>query len=264
MAHRRSRQIMCTARIAAAAMRIFPPPRTCAATGPSPRPSRSPSRWGSGPAPGAILVLVFANGLGLYWAGILSTFAMAVGTFITVSVIAALAVYSKKLAARMMRGQFPPAGVVRHRAPLRGRPRHRLSRNDPVPRLVGLHQRDDVRHAVKVLAEPVARAGGLIAALPRRGLARRLCECQRPSTSWYRTLAKPSWNPPDWVFGPVWTLLYIMMAIAAWLVWKTRDRVAPAMTLFFVQLALNLAWSLPVLRRALAGAGADRDRVPVG
>ena len=57
------------------------------------------------PCTGAILVLVFANGLGLYWAGILSTFAMAVGTFITVSVIAAIAVYSKKLAARMMRGQ---------------------------------------------------------------------------------------------------------------------------------------------------------------
>lgn len=57
------------------------------------------------PCTGALLVLVFANGLGLYWAGILSTFAMAVGTFITVSVIAAVAVYSKKLAARMMRGQ---------------------------------------------------------------------------------------------------------------------------------------------------------------
>ena len=57
------------------------------------------------PCTGALLVLVFANGLGLYWAGILSTFAMAVGTFITVSVIAAVAVYSKKLATRMMRGQ---------------------------------------------------------------------------------------------------------------------------------------------------------------
>lgn len=62
--------------------------------------------------------------------------------------------------------------------------------------------------------------------------------------SWYRTIAKPDWTPPDWVFGPVWTVLYIMMGIAAWLVWKTRDRVAPAMVLFGVQLALNLAWSL--------------------
>ena len=62
--------------------------------------------------------------------------------------------------------------------------------------------------------------------------------------SWYRTIAKPSWTPPDYVFGPVWTVLYIMMAVAAWLVWKTRDRVTPAMTLFYVQLALNLAWTL--------------------
>lgn len=57
------------------------------------------------PCTGAILVLVFANGLGLYWAGIASTFAMALGTFITVSVIAAIAVYGKKLAARLMRGK---------------------------------------------------------------------------------------------------------------------------------------------------------------
>ena len=56
------------------------------------------------PCTGAILVLLFASGLGLYWAGIAATFAMAVGTFLTVSVIAAIAVYSKKLAARMMRG----------------------------------------------------------------------------------------------------------------------------------------------------------------
>jgi len=56
------------------------------------------------PCTGAILVLLFASGLGLYWAGIAATFAMAVGTFITVSAIAAIAVYSKKLAAHMMRG----------------------------------------------------------------------------------------------------------------------------------------------------------------
>lgn len=59
---------------------------------------------------------------------------------------------------------------------------------------------------------------------------------------WYPTLNKPSWNPPSWVFGPVWTTLYIMMAVAAWLVWK-RGNSGPAMILFFAQLALNLAWS---------------------
>lgn len=56
------------------------------------------------PCTGALLVLVFANGLGLYWAGVAATFAMAVGTFITVSVIAAIAVYAKKFATMMMRG----------------------------------------------------------------------------------------------------------------------------------------------------------------
>ena len=61
---------------------------------------------------------------------------------------------------------------------------------------------------------------------------------------WYRTIAKPSWTPPDAVFGPVWTVLYIMMAVAAWLVWRTGDQVRPALILFFVQLALNLAWTL--------------------
>ncbi len=53
------------------------------------------------PCTGAILVLLFANGLGLYWAGVASTFAMALGTFITVSIIAAIAVYSRKLATRL-------------------------------------------------------------------------------------------------------------------------------------------------------------------
>jgi benzodiazapine receptor len=62
--------------------------------------------------------------------------------------------------------------------------------------------------------------------------------------NWYRTIAKPDWTPPNWLFGPVWTVLFIMMGVAAWLVWKTRDRIAPAMMLFGVQLALNLGWSL--------------------
>jgi translocator protein len=59
---------------------------------------------------------------------------------------------------------------------------------------------------------------------------------------WYPTLNKPSWNPPSWLFGPVWTVLYIMMAVAAWLVWK-QDGSRPALILWGGQLALNLAWS---------------------
>ena len=62
---------------------------------------------------------------------------------------------------------------------------------------------------------------------------------------WYRTLAKPTWNPPDSVFGPVWTTLFILMAIAAWLVWQREGFKAAAlpMTLFGVQLVLNVSWS---------------------
>ncbi len=64
-------------------------------------------------------------------------------------------------------------------------------------------------------------------------------------SSWYPTLQKPPLNPPNWVFGPVWSLLYTMMAIAAWLVGKrvglTGGRVP--LGLFVLQLVLNLAWS---------------------
>ncbi len=62
---------------------------------------------------------------------------------------------------------------------------------------------------------------------------------------WYTTIAKPSWNPPDDIFGPVWTTLYVLMAIAAWLVWKPagfKSAEVP-LTLFAAQLALNIAWS---------------------
>lgn len=62
---------------------------------------------------------------------------------------------------------------------------------------------------------------------------------------WYTTIAKPSWTPPDKLFGLVWTALYIMMAVAAWLVWRPTGFTAAAipLTLFAVQLAFNAAWS---------------------
>jgi tryptophan-rich sensory protein len=64
--------------------------------------------------------------------------------------------------------------------------------------------------------------------------------------SWYRTLQKPSFNPPDWVFAPVWTLLYLLIAVAGWRVWRARGFAAArhAWAAYAVQLALNLAWSL--------------------
>lgn len=62
---------------------------------------------------------------------------------------------------------------------------------------------------------------------------------------WYRTLAKPDWNPPDYVFGPVWTTLFVMMGVSAWLVWKPggfHGAILP-LVLFAVQLAFNVGWS---------------------
>ena len=61
-----------------------------------------------------------------------------------------------------------------------------------------------------------------------------------------RDLTKPSFNPPNWVFAPVWTMLYVMMAIAVWRILRLPDASAArrlALTLFFIQLALNAAWS---------------------
>jgi tryptophan-rich sensory protein len=63
---------------------------------------------------------------------------------------------------------------------------------------------------------------------------------------WYALLKKPAFNPPNWIFGPVWTVLYLSMALAAWLIWK-RQGFAGAMlpfTFFFIQLALNCLWSI--------------------
>jgi len=65
-------------------------------------------------------------------------------------------------------------------------------------------------------------------------------------TGWYLTIHKPSWTPPSWLFGPVWTLLYLLMAISLYLVWSkgVTKKTKTALNLFFVQLGLNLIWSL--------------------
>lgn len=73
---------------------------------------------------------------------------------------------------------------------------------------------------------------------------------------WYRTLNRPVIAPPNWVFGPVWTLLYALMAVAAWRVWLATPSTARTvgLTLFLVQLALNLAWSWIFFRSHAIGA----------
>jgi tryptophan-rich sensory protein len=85
------------------------------------------------------------------------------------------------------------------------------------------------------VAAPLA-VGGLSGFATARGVA-----------NWYPTLSKPSFNPPAWIFGPVWTVLYIMMGVAAFLVWRKildTEGVKIALTVFAVQLALNGLWSI--------------------
>lgn len=77
----------------------------------------------------------------------------------------------------------------------------------------------------------------------------------REVKSWYPTLLRPGFSPPDWVFGPVWTLLYAMMTVAVWQVSLTPD--SPQRTrgiiLFLIQLALNLGWTWLFFARHLIG-----------
>jgi tryptophan-rich sensory protein len=66
------------------------------------------------------------------------------------------------------------------------------------------------------------------------------------TSSWYRGLAKPAWNPPPAVFPIVWTTLYVLMGVASWLVWRRRDSAGAtlALWLYGAQLAVNLSWSV--------------------
>jgi tryptophan-rich sensory protein len=95
-----------------------------------------------------------------------------------------------------------------------------------------------MNNAVKLIiavAAPVV-VGGLSGLATAQGVS-----------TWYPTLVKPSFNPPAWVFGPVWTVLYIMMGVAAFLVWRRgidASGVKVALAVFVVQLALNGLWSI--------------------
>lgn len=61
---------------------------------------------------------------------------------------------------------------------------------------------------------------------------------------WYAKLRKPAWNPPGWLFGPVWTVLYLGMAVAMWLVWKAAPEASVLpLRLYGIQLLLNHLWS---------------------
>ena len=74
--------------------------------------------------------------------------------------------------------------------------------------------------------------------------------------TWYASLEKPGFTPPNWLFGPVWTVLYALMAIAAWRIWRHRvPGRTKALAVFFLQLGFNLSWSIVFfgLRSPLGG-----------
>lgn len=70
---------------------------------------------------------------------------------------------------------------------------------------------------------------------------------------WYLTLQKPAWTPPGWLFAPVWTTLYVMIAVAGWLVWR-RAGFSAALWFWVVQLGLNASWSWIMFGRHEIGA----------
>ena len=75
--------------------------------------------------------------------------------------------------------------------------------------------------------------------------------------TWYAALAKPVFNPPNWIFAPVWTILYLLMAVSAFLVWRRLDTTLPRTPAiaFTVQLALNVLWSVAFFGLRSPGAG---------
>jgi translocator protein len=98
-----------------------------------------------------------------------------------------------------------------------------------------------VRRPLSSLLSLLLHVGGSLLAGVLGGLATR-----SSVGSWYQTLDKPSWNPPSWVFGPVWSTLYVLMGIAAWGVWRAAapaEAKRRAALLFWGQLVLNTLWS---------------------
>lgn len=87
----------------------------------------------------------------------------------------------------------------------------------------------------------------LVSIIITEGIAYTASLFTRPQIAgWYATLNKPSFNPPNWLFAPVWTTLYLLIAIAAWLVWQRRNDstlYANTRNAYVIQLILNFAWS---------------------
>ena len=61
---------------------------------------------------------------------------------------------------------------------------------------------------------------------------------------WYSSISKPSFNPPDWVFAPVWTTLYLMMTLAIWFYWHSKNREMNTVYIYFIHIVFNTTWSI--------------------
>ena len=61
---------------------------------------------------------------------------------------------------------------------------------------------------------------------------------------WYSLLNKPAFNPPDWIFAPVWTTLYLMMTVAVWIFWHTKNKNINTIYIYFIHLIFNTTWSV--------------------
>ena len=61
---------------------------------------------------------------------------------------------------------------------------------------------------------------------------------------WYSSLIKPIFNPPDWIFAPVWTTLYLMMTLAIWLFWHSKNRDTNTINIYFIHIIFNTTWSI--------------------
>ena len=95
-------------------------------------------------------------------------------------------------------------------------------------------------------SSPIKKTFGLAAWLGITGLAAAVAAAGSVTAdTFYAQLALPAWAPPAWVFGPVWTTLYAIMGIAAWLVWRARGfgRALSALLLYLLQLGVNVLWS---------------------
>lgn len=111
----------------------------------------------------------------------------------------------------------------------------------PQPAIASL--REDARMDAPARPHPLLGLVAWLALVFAAGAAGAIASANAPS--FYAELARPAWAPPPGVFGPVWSVLYLLMGVSAWLVWKQPGPAVrrTALTFFIVQLALNAAWS---------------------